>query len=144
MKLTHQHNRVSYSSTNAIVIIYVMITGCRIESLNSFPADLNSGRQVKKLYPSNEHLPEVPEILSRKVICTKLMYEKIHFLEWNVQFQNIHLPKGMGSSQDEWAKVTLEPHSVVMNNYLGIGLDAAIALDFHPAREENLEKFSSR
>ena len=63
---------------------------------------------------------------------------------WNVQFQNIHLPKGTGSRQDEWAKVTLEPHSVVMNNYLGIGLDAAIALDFHLAREENPEKFSSR
>ena len=63
---------------------------------------------------------------------------------WNVQFQNIHLPKGMGNSQEEWSKVTLEPHSVVMNNYLGIGLDAAIALDFHLAREENPEKFSSR
>ncbi len=39
-----------------------------------------------------------------------------------------------------------EPHgnSVVMNNYCGIGLDAAIALDFHLAREENPEKFSSR
>lgn len=36
------------------------------------------------------------------------------------------------------------PQSVVMNNYLGIGLDAAIALDFHLAREERPEKFSSR
>lgn len=38
----------------------------------------------------------------------------------------------------------LAADSVVMNNYLGIGLDAAIALDFHLAREENPEKFSSR
>ncbi|GAV03562.1 hypothetical protein RvY_13963-2 [Ramazzottius varieornatus] len=32
----------------------------------------------------------------------------------------------------------------VMNNYFGIGLDADLALDFHNAREENPEKFSSR
>ena len=59
-------------------------------------------------------------------------------------FHNIHLPKGLTGAQEEWSKVNLEPHSVVMNNYLGIGLDAAIALDFHLAREENPEKFSSR
>jgi len=37
-----------------------------------------------------------------------------------------------------------EPTTVVMNNYMGVGLDAAIALDFHLAREENPEKFNSR
>ncbi len=37
-----------------------------------------------------------------------------------------------------------ETTTVVMNNYMGVGLDAAIALDFHLAREENPEKFNSR
>ena len=46
--------------------------------------------------------------------------------------------------EDPLGNPILQPHSVVMNNYLGIGLDAAIALDFHLAREENPEKFSSR
>ena len=36
------------------------------------------------------------------------------------------------------------PTEVVMNNYTGIGLDAAIALDFYLAREKNPEKFKSR
>ena len=37
-----------------------------------------------------------------------------------------------------------EDKEVVMNNYLGVGLDAEIALDFHQAREERPEKFNSR
>ena len=37
-----------------------------------------------------------------------------------------------------------ESRRIFMNNYLGIGLDAEIALDFHQAREENPDKFSSR
>lgn len=31
-----------------------------------------------------------------------------------------------------------------MNNYFGIGLDAALCLEFHKAREENPDKFNSR
>ncbi len=32
----------------------------------------------------------------------------------------------------------------VMNNYFGIGIEASVCLDFHTAREENPNKFSSR
>ena len=31
-----------------------------------------------------------------------------------------------------------------MNNYFGLGLDADLCLDFHNAREEQPEKFTSR
>ena len=54
-----------------------------------------------------------------------------------MSFKEQQLPK-------EEKMVSPGPSSVVMNNYTGIGLDAAIALDFHLAREENPEKFSSR
>ena len=50
----------------------------------------------------------------------------------------------IGRSEKDAAKPLVEPHSLVMNNYMGIGLDAAIALDFHLAREENPAKFNSR
>ena len=33
---------------------------------------------------------------------------------------------------------------LVMNNYFGLGLDADLCLDFHNAREEKPEKFTSR
>ena len=38
---------------------------------------------------------------------------------------------------------TIPPKQIIMDNYLGIGLDAEIALDFHQAREEKPEKFNS-
>ncbi|XP_069782226.1 diacylglycerol kinase theta [Narcine bancroftii] len=39
----------------------------------------------------------------------------------------------------------LEPPKIVqMNNYCGIGIDAELSLDFHQAREEDPDKFSSR
>ena len=40
--------------------------------------------------------------------------------------------------------VSPSERSIAMNNYLGFGLDAEIALDFHEAREQRPEKFSSR
>ncbi|XP_037118931.1 diacylglycerol kinase theta-like isoform X4 [Syngnathus acus] len=36
------------------------------------------------------------------------------------------------------------PKIVHMNNYLGVGIDAELSLDFHQAREDDPEKFSSR
>lgn len=33
---------------------------------------------------------------------------------------------------------------VQMNNYFGIGIDAELSLDFHQAREDEPDKFTSR
>ena len=62
----------------------------------------------------------------------------VQMCRWNVSFKEKQLPK------EKEKPVSPGPSTVVMNNYTGIGLDAAIALDFHLAREENPEKFSSR
>lgn len=45
---------------------------------------------------------------------------------------------GVGSGAEDNAAI------FVMNNYLGIGLDADLCLGFHNAREENPDKFNSR
>lgn len=45
---------------------------------------------------------------------------------------------GAGSGAEDNAAI------FVMNNYLGIGLDADLCLGFHNAREENPDKFNSR
>ncbi|XP_058803614.1 diacylglycerol kinase theta isoform X2 [Phymastichus coffea] len=45
---------------------------------------------------------------------------------------------GAGSTSEDNTQI------YVMNNYFGIGLDAALCLDFHNAREENPNKFNSR
>ena len=57
-----------------------------------------------------------------------------------MSFKEQQFPKTKGGEKP----ISPCPSEVVMNNYTGIGLDAAIALDFHLAREENPEKFSSR
>lgn len=45
---------------------------------------------------------------------------------------------GGGSTSEDMSTV------LVMNNYMGIGIDADLCLDFHNAREENPNKFNSR
>lgn len=48
------------------------------------------------------------------------------------------MTSGAGSGAEDNAAI------FVMNNYLGIGLDADLCLGFHNAREENPDKFNSR
>lgn len=36
------------------------------------------------------------------------------------------------------------PQIVQMNNYFGLGIDAELSLDFHLAREDEPDKFTSR
>ncbi|XP_034936028.1 diacylglycerol kinase theta isoform X2 [Chelonus insularis] len=77
---------------------------------------------------------EDPSNLLRDVIDA----EEIILDRWTVVFHP--------QDQDESAGSTSEDNSqmFVMNNYFGIGIDAALCLDFHNAREENPNKFNSR
>ena len=49
-------------------------------------------------------------------------------------------PETIGSAQTSEDNAQI----FVMNNYFGLGLDADLCLDFHNAREEQPEKFTSR
>jgi diacylglycerol kinase (ATP) len=51
---------------------------------------------------------------------------------------SLSVTPGTGSGAEDNAAI------FVMNNYLGIGLDADLCLGFHNAREENPDKFNSR
>lgn len=48
----------------------------------------------------------------------------------------------------KWIKVSWKylsfPQIVQMNNYFGLGIDAELSLDFHLAREDEPDKFTSR
>ena len=72
--------------------------------------------------------------------CLLILCLCTDYNRWEVCFKEVQLPK----EAKETKSMDIEQSSVVMNNYVGVGLDAAIALDFHLAREENPEKFSSR
>lgn len=49
---------------------------------------------------------------------------------------------------EKWIKVSWKylsfPQIVQMNNYFGLGIDAELSLDFHLAREDEPDKFTSR
>lgn len=111
------------------------------------------------------------EYISREIICTARSLQltvvspaaedPINFLKdiidaeevildrWTVVFHSDEASKqefpsaltmtpGAGSGAEDNAAI------FVMNNYLGIGLDADLCLGFHNAREENPDKFNSR
>ncbi|XP_046839229.1 diacylglycerol kinase theta-like [Xenia sp. Carnegie-2017] len=56
---------------------------------------------------------------------------------WTIILESSHMSNDTPTIEDL-------PNSFVMNNYFGIGIDAALSLDFHLAREEAPEKFTSR
>lgn len=53
--------------------------------------------------------------------------------------------KLMIGSEGEFADTNEDTTQMfVMNNYMGFGIDAELALDFHTARQKNPDKFNSR
>ncbi|EDO34591.1 predicted protein [Nematostella vectensis] len=73
--------------------------------------------------------------------------EVVHLDRWFVMFDSVDSLSDMKSNVSAiglTAGREEEPNMFVMNNYLGIGIDADLCLDFHLRREEAPEKFTSR
>lgn len=70
------------------------------------------------------------------------------YIRWQVAFkeddQLLTSPQSESSSPVPQQQEGESCKLITMNNYLGVGIDAEIALDFHQAREGNPEKFNSR
>lgn len=95
--------------------------------------------------PSDYRLAEDPINFLKDIIDA----EEVILDRWTVVFHSDEASKqefpsaltmtpGAGSGAEDNAAI------FVMNNYLGIGLDADLCLGFHNAREENPDKFNSR
>lgn len=77
--------------------------------------------------------------------------EEVILDRWTVVFHSDEAtnksdyPSALSISTSSGAAGTEDNAAIfVMNNYLGIGLDADLCLGFHNAREENPDKFNSR
>ncbi|XP_032230180.2 diacylglycerol kinase theta [Nematostella vectensis] len=73
--------------------------------------------------------------------------EVVHLDRWFVMFDSVDSLSDMKSNVSAIGLTSgreEEPNMFVMNNYLGIGIDADLCLDFHLRREEAPEKFTSR
>ena len=85
------------------------------------------------------------EVIVSVAIVTTVLFNR----RWTVIFhpndKEIDETRIAIQHQSHAANTNEDPSSIfVMNNYFGIGIDADLCLDFHMAREENPDKFSSR